>query len=209
MFIRIPASKFSNGKFSLGECARQFGSASPINKVSTPRISRNVADVLARSAFPNARLTLIGEGPERTSLERQVARLGLAGAVDLPGATDDPSPCLRDSDLFVLPSREEGMSVALLEAMALGIPLLATSIPGNRRLIQDFKHGRLVPPDDPEALAKGIVGQWSAFDRAFQLTRAARRRVADEFSIGAVAREHLVLFRALAARRPPAPVAPC
>jgi glycosyltransferase involved in cell wall biosynthesis len=153
-----------------------------------------------RAAFPDARLILVGEGPERPGLEARVDRLGLRGVVELPGASDDPSSRLRASDLFVLPSREEGMSIALLEAMALGVPLVATSIPGNRRLVQDFKHGRLVAPDDPAALARGIIDQWTNFDRAFQMTRAARRRVQDEFSIAAVARKHLELFRTLVGR---------
>jgi glycosyltransferase involved in cell wall biosynthesis len=149
------------------------------------------------SVFPHARLTLVGEGPERAALKARAERLGLRDAVDLPGASDDPSGHLRGSDLFVLPSREEGMSIALLEAMALGVPLVATSIQGNRRLVQDFKHGRLVPPDDPAALARAVVDQWTNFDRAFHMTRAARRRVQDEFSIAAVARKHLELFGTL------------
>ncbi len=64
----------------------------------------------------------------------------------MPGAAADPTTALRDADMFVLPSREEGMSIALLEAMALGIPLVASSIAGNRRIVGDFKHGRLAPP---------------------------------------------------------------
>jgi glycosyltransferase involved in cell wall biosynthesis len=149
------------------------------------------------SSFPKAHLTLVGEGPQRPALEDQVAVLGLGQSVELPGASDDPEGILRGCDLFVLPSREEGMSVALLEAMALGIPLVASSIPGNRRLIQDYQHGRLVAPDDPEALAQVIIAQWTNFDRAFHMTRAARRRVVEEFSIEAVARRHLELFRRL------------
>ena len=100
--------------------------------------------------------------------------LGPGQAVEMPGAADDPSEALRGADLFVLPSREEGMSIALLEAMALGIPLVASSIPGNRRLVSDFKHGRLAPPDDPEGLARVIIDQWDNFDRAFHMSRAAR-----------------------------------
>lgn len=152
---------------------------------------------LVRESFPDARLTLVGEGPERLALEARVARLGLTGAVELPGAADDPATILRASDLFILPSREEGMSIALLEAMALGVPLVATSIAGNRRLIQDFTHGRLSPPDNPPALARTIVAQWTEFDRAFHMTRAARRRVQDEFSIRSVAKKHLELFQSL------------
>jgi glycosyltransferase involved in cell wall biosynthesis len=87
------------------------------------------------------------------------------------------------------------MSIALLEAMALGVPLVASSIPGNRRLVGDFKNGRLARPDDPENLAHVIIDQWNNFDRAFHMSRAARGRVAQEFSIQSVARQHLTLFQ--------------
>lgn len=87
------------------------------------------------------------------------------------------------------------MSIALLEAMALGIPLVASSIPGNRRLVSDFKHGRLAPPDDLASLARVIIEQWADFDRAIHMGREARRRVDQEFSIQAVARKHLELFQ--------------
>jgi glycosyltransferase involved in cell wall biosynthesis len=87
------------------------------------------------------------------------------------------------------------MSIALLEAMALGIPLVASSIPGNRRLVSDFEHGRLAPPDDPKALARVIVEQWNDFDRAVHMSLAARSRVEKEFSIQAMARQHLIFFR--------------
>ena len=150
-----------------------------------------------RPERPAARLTLIGDGPERSSLETQAERLGVQNAVEFAGRVDDPIARLRDCDLFVLPSREEGMSVALLEAMALGIPLVASAILGNRRLIQDFKHGRLAPADDPRSLGRAILDQWSEFDRAFHMGRAARSRVVQEFSIAAVARTHLDLFRSL------------
>ena len=113
---------------------------------------------LVRMSRPDARLMLLGEGPERTSLEAQGRSLGLTlgpdRAVEIPGVAVDVTATLRNADLFVLPSKEEGMSIALLEAMALGIPLVASSIPGNRRLVSDFKHGRLAPLEDPAALAR-------------------------------------------------------
>jgi len=152
-----------------------------------------------RATYPEARLILIGEGPQRGILEDRVKALGLTlgpgQAVDLPGTSADPTDALRGADLFVLPSREEGMSIALLEAMALGIPLVASSIPGNRRLVSDFKHGRLAPPDDPEGLARIVIDQWGNFDRAFHMSRTARSRVDQEFSIQSVARKHLELFQ--------------
>jgi len=155
---------------------------------------------IVRQSFPTARITLVGEGPQRPALEGFVRDLGLAdGTVALPGATDDVEPLLRSADLFVLPSTEEGMSVALLEAMALGVPVVASAIPGNRRLIADFKHGRLAAPQ-PDALARAIVEQWAHFDRAFHMSRAARSRVEQQFSITAMARKHLKLFQELIAK---------
>ena len=114
--------------------------------------------------------------------------------IRLPGSSPTPGTHLAGADLFVLPSREEGMSIALLEAMALGIPTVATAIPGNLKLVDDGVHGRLAPPDDPEALARAIVAQWSDSDSAARMGREARRLVAERYSIGAVARAHLDLF---------------
>ena len=147
------------------------------------------------ASHPGARLTLVGEGPERPKLEGMVARLGLAGSVAMPGSTADPSIVLRESDVFVLPSREEGMSIAFLEAMALGIPSIATAIPGNCGLIDDGVHGRLVPPDDPPALARALMQ-----DHPPTMAEAARRRVVEHYSIDAVARRHLDLFERLVAK---------
>lgn len=169
-------------------------------------VEKNLATLIrawpiVRQSFPGARLTLVGEGPKRPLLEETIRDLGLpAGAVELPGASDDVEPLLRAADLFVLPSTEEGMSIALLEAMALGVPLVASSIPGNRRLVADFKHGRLASPR-ADALAQAIVDQWTNFDRAFHMGRAARTRVQQEYSIASVARKHLKLFRELIEKR--------
>ena len=142
---------------------------------------------------PTARLTLVGDGPERTRLEALVRELNLLSSVDLPGSSSDPSITLRRANLFVLPSREEGMSIALLEAMALGIPTVATAIPGNQALITPGIHGRLASPDAPPALAQAIIDQYR--DRSAQAQgQAARARVEADYSIAAVARRHVILF---------------
>ena len=153
--------------------------------------------LIVRRSFPHAHLTIHGEGPEGPSLEAGVGKLGLGNAITFAGPTDDPIAALREADLFVLPSREEGMSIALLEAMALGIPIVASSIAGNRRVISDFKEGRLAPTEDPEGLAQVIIEQWSEFDRAFHMTRAARKKVEGSYSVSVVAQQHLELFRSL------------
>ena len=84
-----------------------------------------------------------------------------------------------------------------LEAMALGMPVVASSISGNQRLIDDFTHGRLTPPDNPAQLAQIIIEQWDNFHLAVEMGRAARYRAETEFSIKTIARKHLDLFRSL------------
>ncbi|MFO0958827.1 MAG: glycosyltransferase family 4 protein [Isosphaeraceae bacterium] len=156
---------------------------------------------VVRRVHRHALLTLAGDGPERPALEARIAQLDLGDSIRFAGAIDDPTAFLREQDLFVLPSREEGMSIALLEAMALGIPLVATAIPGNRRLVGDFKHGRLTPADHPFLLAQAIVEQWGNFDRALHMGRSARALVARSFSIETMAKQHLELFGAILASR--------
>jgi len=89
------------------------------------------------------------------------------------------------------------MSIALLEAMALGMPVAASSIPGNRGLIRDGIEGRLFAPNDPSALASVLISQWTAPAQAAAMGRGARGRVIAEFSIASVARRHLELFERL------------
>ncbi|HEU5118067.1 MAG TPA: glycosyltransferase family 4 protein, partial [Isosphaeraceae bacterium] len=149
---------------------------------------------------PTARLTLMGEGPQRPVLESLARELEIAHAVEMPGVSHDIEAALRACDLFVLPSREEGMSMALLEAMALGVPLVATSIAGNRKLVSDFKHGRLAKVDDPRSLASAILDQWADLDRAAHMGRAARSLVSQKYAISAVAKRHVELFEGLVKR---------
>jgi len=150
--------------------------------------------IVARD-HPGWGLMLVGDGPERPRLEAEVQALGLPRSeVQFVGATDEPELWLRRSGLFVLPSREEGMSIALLEAMALGMPIVATDIPGNRRLIVNGVHGRLVPPDDPERLALAILAHWHDPEASARMAAAARLRVIENYSIDAVAERHFDLF---------------
>jgi glycosyltransferase involved in cell wall biosynthesis len=148
-------------------------------------------------ARPGARLRLLGEGPVRSSLEQQAARLGIRSSVELTGAVADPISTLRAADLFILPSREEGMSIALLEAMALGIPVLASAIPGNQSLVVDGLHGLLAPPNDAGALTGRILEILGEPAEARRRAGTARRHVIEHYSIAAMARRHLELFEAL------------
>lgn len=160
--------------------------------------------VLARR--PTARLWLVGEGPCRASLASQIGNLGLSGRVVLAGAFDDVEDFLLAADLFVLPSLEEGMSLALLEAMAAGLPVVATAIAANQVLVEDGRHGRLARTGDPAALASAINDLLDHPQQAAQLGAAARARVRAEYSLEKMAEDHLRLFQQLVeAKEPPAP----
>lgn len=142
-------------------------------------------------------LWLVGEGPQREALHGRVADLGLAAHVLLTGAVDDVEPLLAAADLFVLPSREEGMSVALLEAMAAGLPVVASEIPGNQALVEPEQDGWLAPVDDPAAWAEAILLGLDAPDEARRRALAARQRVIEEFSLELMVEEHRSLFQSL------------
>jgi glycosyltransferase involved in cell wall biosynthesis len=108
--------------------------------------------------FRPLRLVLLGEGPERPALEAQSQRLGIAADVALPGFVDNPFPYLRRAAAFVLSSRYEGMATALLQAMALGTPVVSTDCPGGSHdVLQGGRLGALVPPGNPGALAQAMA----------------------------------------------------
>jgi glycosyltransferase involved in cell wall biosynthesis len=100
-------------------------------------------------------LVLVGDGPERVRLETLAKEIA-PGRVNFVGHQDDPLPWLAAADAFVLPSLCEGLPGALIEAMAAGLPCIATDVPGNRDLIQDGETGLLVPVKDTSALAYAI-----------------------------------------------------
>ena len=103
------------------------------------------------------RLLILGDGPERASLEALVSELGLTGSVDLPGWVPNPYPYMARAGVFVLSSRWEGLPSVLIEALFCGVPIVATDcLSGPREILEAGKHGSLVPVGDEAALAAGI-----------------------------------------------------
>jgi glycosyltransferase involved in cell wall biosynthesis len=124
---------------------------------------------------------IVGDGPTRDALESQARELGLAGNVRFLGGLADVRPALRAMDIFVLPSREEGMSNAILEAMAAARPVVATDVGGNGEILADGRTGVLVPGGDCDAMAAAILGLLGDAERAQKLGSAARREVTARF----------------------------
>ncbi|MCZ7585464.1 MAG: glycosyltransferase [Deltaproteobacteria bacterium] len=102
-------------------------------------------------------VSLIGDGPDRADLEGLAGDLGLGDTVRFLGWHDDPRRILEAFDLFLLPSRSEGQPIALLEAMAAGLPVIATRIAGTEEALLGGRLGELVPSERPEALAEAVA----------------------------------------------------
>ncbi len=104
--------------------------------------------------YPDLQLTIYGEGSQRRSLEDYIFSLNLQNKVFLPGTTSNVQEALVDGDLFIFPSKYEGFPNALGEAMAVGLPVIASDCAGNRALVQDSINGRLFPVGDVNALTQ-------------------------------------------------------
>jgi glycosyltransferase involved in cell wall biosynthesis len=103
-----------------------------------------------------AKLVLVGDGPYRAEVEASIRRLGLSKQVILAGYRKDVPALLKSADIFLLPSRTEGLSNSLLEAMAVGCPVVATDIPGTKDIVSHMRTGLLVPVRSPETIAHAL-----------------------------------------------------
>jgi sugar transferase (PEP-CTERM/EpsH1 system associated) len=168
-----------------------------------PMLIDAFARVRARNpAFAqHARLALVGDGPERERIDASLATHGLDAVTWLPGARADVADCLRCADLLCLPSLAEGISNAVLEAMASGLPVIATDVGGNAELIADQDSGWLVPSGDAEAMAAAIERYFSNSDLLHRHSAAARQRAVTQFSLaGMVQGYHRVYSRFISER---------
>lgn len=134
------------------------------------------------AAFPRLRLEIAGSGPERSSLEAAVRDAGIEDRVAFLGWCDDLTPVLARWDLFCLPSRAEGFGLAALEAMAEGVPVIASDVGGLAELIENERNGWLVPEGAAGALAATIGEALRDPARRHAVGEAGRQRVSTRFS---------------------------
>jgi sugar transferase (PEP-CTERM/EpsH1 system associated) len=146
------------------------------------------------------RLVMIGDGPLRSEVETYLAQSGVAEYTWLPGERSDVPQILQGLDCFVLPSRSEGISNTILEAMASGLPVIATAVGGNPELIDDGVTGKLVPANDPAALADAITDYAAHPETAASTGRTARAAVEARFSLDAMIAAYCDLYDSLLPR---------
>jgi glycosyltransferase involved in cell wall biosynthesis len=146
--------------------------------------------------FPELHILLVGDGELRDRLELQVEALGLSERIHFLGNRSDVPELLAASDYFVLPSLWEGLPMALIEAMACGLPIVATEVSGSKQVVVSGETGLLVPPGDALQLTEALTRLLSDPVQAREMGAAARRRVETEFSARKQADEHIALFNA-------------
>ena len=141
-------------------------------------------------------MLVVGDGSARHSLELQARQLALDDrAVRFLGARSDVDALLNAVDFFVLPSDTEGLPLSVLEAMAHGLPIVASHVGGIPELIDHEQHGLLVPPRDPRALAVAVQRLYRDKSLRAKLGAAARARASDEFSLSTTAQQYERLYR--------------
>ncbi len=183
-------------RFGLVQRTRRDHPSAPLKVLCVGRLVREKAQTLLVAAVAeavargvDAHLVLAGDGPCRAEVERAVARHEMGGRVELTGAVsqDDIVELYAAADVFALASFAEGVPVVLMEAMATGLPVVATQIAGIAELVEDGRSGRLVAPGRPDELAAALTAIAEDPELGHRMGRAGRARVVDDFEISACA----------------------
>lgn len=204
--IGIPARKLQtihNGIAGIGYHPLQYQGTVRLITVGRLAAVKNHAlmlDALADCARRDRRLplTVVGDGPLRAELEERVRELGLDGQVEFLGFRNDIAELLAAHDLFLLSSDYEGISIALLEAMRLGLPAVATRVGGIPETIVDGETGVLAPPRDARAYADALLRLAGSAELRWRMGAAAQRHFGAEFHEDRVLGKYLALYRELA-----------
>lgn len=146
------------------------------------------------------RLVMVGDGPLRNESLAILESAGLAELAWLPGERKDIPDVMRGLDCFVLPSLGEGISNTILEAMASGLPVIATAVGGNPELVDDARTGHLVPAADPGAIARAIIALALTPEKARAMGNAGRKRIEAQFSITAMIDSYQQIYDRLLGR---------
>ena len=203
--VGVPAAKVETIHYGLDDLPEPWGVNPPDDVppgarvvLSTSRLTPQKGIDVAVRTLPllpdDTVLVVLGEGPERSELERLALQLGVSARLHLPGRVPDVAAWLRRADAYVHPARWEGFGLGVLEAMLAGLPVVASNVSSLPELVVDGESGILVPPDDEPALAAAIVEALGARDR---LGPAAHARARSEFSVDRMADRTLTLYRSL------------
>jgi glycosyltransferase involved in cell wall biosynthesis len=198
----IPIAEYQHPRTSREAWRRERGfQQSDVLYVCAARLAKQKNHEMLVRAFahgpatnPSAHLLLAGDGECRLALEAQVRVLGLQGRVHFLGLREDVSEVLAAADAFVLASHTEGNPLSMMEAMAAGLPIVATAVGGVPEIVEDQKQGLLVKPQDCHGMAAAMVCLGQDPGKRLEMGRAAGRRAAEEFSATRMAGVYAQLY---------------
>jgi glycosyltransferase involved in cell wall biosynthesis len=189
----------------------RFGYLGPCPGGPIVMVGRLVAekgvDTLLRAASlivrhrPEFRLEIAGDGPARPWLEALAGKLRLGSQVRFLGNVEDIPGLLARASALALPSLSEGIPLTLLEAMARGLPIVATRVGGNPEVVENTVTGQLVPVNEPDTLARALLLVWPVSDRTRQMGRAGRDRVVRLFDVRRMVADYEALYLGLTKQR--------
>lgn len=175
-----------------------------IGRLSSEKAHADLLRAFAHLSADNpeiaARLVIVGDGPERERLEAAARSSGVAGRVRFAGQLSDVRPCYAAADVLALPSHSEGSPYVLLEAMAAGLPVVATAVGGVPEMVQDETSALLVPARDPRALAAALARVLTDRELARKLAANAATLVATRYSPETYVRALVEIYRGVMAR---------
>ena len=175
-----------------------------VGRLAAPKDALTLLRALTDVAPAPFSALLVGDGPDRPELEASIRALGLEDTVTLAGSRSDVPALLAAADVFVLSSRSEGAPFSILEAMAAGLPVVASNVGGVGELVVDGETGLLVPPADPGRLADALRRVLGDAALRRRLGAAGRARARERFDLRALQDAHLELYaRELARCRVP------
>jgi glycosyltransferase involved in cell wall biosynthesis len=172
-----------------------------VGRLAWPKDPHTLVRALARVRVRPYSALIVGDGPEQAGVEAEVRRLGLESAVQLCGPRHDVPDLLARSDVFVLASRSEGGPISILEAMAAGLPVVASDVGGVGELVAEGTTGILVPPADPDALAAALDRLLADPELRRRLGAAGLERARERFDLNALRSAHLELYARALERR--------
>lgn len=177
-----PVDKTAQRAFlKLDENAPLVGAVGRLGKQKSPLDFVQMA-ALVYSHMPQTHFVWAGSGPLKEAAQNLSEELGIGEVCHFIGEYKDVPSLLGAMDCFVLPSLWEGFPIVLLEAMAAGVPIVATDIPGNDEAVSSGKNGWLVPPASPSALAEKVLGLLNNLEQAATFARSSRERIHQEFT---------------------------
>jgi glycosyltransferase involved in cell wall biosynthesis len=144
--------------------------------------------------FPQTVLLLVGDGLQRAELEQKSCALGIETSVRFLGTRDDVCQLLASADVFVLPSVSEGMPMALLEAMGMGVAVVASNLTGISDVVEDGRHGLLTPPGKPDSLAHAVIRLLENQALRVNLSQSGMQLVRQEYTVDRMCERYEALF---------------